>query len=137
MHAPLRKTEHHCKEASSLKRNTRACLKGHCLPHAGQHLILPGTRGTLVHVCIGEIGGGGGGEGRYHTGKWLQEGLPASQAALLTAEGRLQSRSSSRAESHTFASLSPSTLGTFWVSLCAASILFPSKKTTAPSSIPS
>lgn len=78
-----------------------------------------------------------GGEGRYHTGKWLQEGLSASQAALLTAGGRLQSRWSSRAWSYTFASLSPSTLGTFWVSLCAASILFPSRKTTAPSSIPS
>lgn len=94
------------------------------------HLILPGTRGTSVPGYIGETEGGRG-EGR------LQEGLPASQAALLTAGERLQSRLSSRAQGHTFASLSPSTLGTFWVSLRVVSILFPSRKTTAPSSIPS
>lgn len=112
------------------------CHKGHCLPLAGHHLILPGTRGTSVHVYVGETGGRRE-EGRYHTGKGLHEELPASQAALLTAGGRLQSRSSSRPQCHTFASLSPSTLGTFQVSLCTASILFPSRKTTAPSSIPS
>lgn len=77
------------------------------------------------------------GERRYHTGKWLQEGPSARQTALLTAGGWLQSRSSSRALSLTFASLSPSTLGTVRVSLCTASNLFPSRKTTAPSSIPS
>lgn len=76
-------------------------------------------------------------EGRYHTGKGLQEGLFVSQSALLTAGGWLQSKSNSRALSHTFASLSPSTLGTFRVSLCTASNLFPSRNTTAPSSIPS
>lgn len=31
-------------------------LKGHCLPHTGHHLILPCTRGTWVHVHIGETG---------------------------------------------------------------------------------
>lgn len=61
MHAPLRKTEHHCKEASSLKRYM-SMPQGPCGEH---HLILPGTRGTSVHVYIGEMGWKGRGKVPY------------------------------------------------------------------------
>lgn len=66
----------------------------------------------------------------HRTGQWLP-------VALLPAAGRLPGRRSRGAQRHTFASRSPSALGTCRVSLCAASVLFPSRKTTAPSSIPS
>lgn len=123
------------KEASGLKRDTRAWLKGHYLPCAGHDLILPGTRRTSVHVCIREMRDGER-EGTV-MGNSSQKGfLPAGCPPHSWREAA-EYRGSSRAQSHTFASLSPSTLGTFRVSLCAASILFPSRKTTAPSSIPS
>lgn len=108
-------------------RDTWACLKGHVVSTTSSSLVPE----ELQYMFTLERWGGRG-EGRYHTGKWLQERFPASQA-----EGRPQSRLSSRAHSHTFASLSPSILGTLRVSLWAASVLFPSRKTTAPSSIPS
>lgn len=53
-------------------------LKGHSLPHTGDHLIFPCTRGTWVPVHIGETGGG-----REREGAILEKGskkgfLPAS-----------------------------------------------------------
>jgi len=68
------------------------------VPHAGHHLILPGTGWTSVRVCIGETGGGGAEEEGAILGNDSKKGLlPARLPSWREAAEQVEQQST---ESH-------------------------------------